>query len=53
MLRETKWSETNFRSVEGNGRLYLVKRYPRAYLEQGINNVKRGKRRRTFTRLLA
>ena len=31
------------------GRLYLVKRYPRAYLEQGINNAKRGKRRRTFT----
>lgn len=53
VLRETKWSETNFRSVEGNGRLYLVKRYPRAYLEQGINNAKRGKRRRTFTRLLA
>lgn len=53
VLRETKWSETNFRSVEGNGRLYLVKRYPRAYLEQGINNAKRGKRHRTFTRLLA
>lgn len=31
------------------GRLYLVKRYPRAYLEQGINNAKRGKKRRTFT----